>query len=126
MSTPDIDSLVERLCEARFDVRADYGDAADVMDEAVAALLALRAELAENEGVISVWRGRTLRAEAERDALREALQVPKVWSAEATNLLTQTFLREYQKHGAAETMFAVVAAYLRHKQAALSPAEPKE
>jgi hypothetical protein len=34
---------------------------------------ALRAELAENEAAIRVWRGRTERAEAERDTLREAL-----------------------------------------------------
>ncbi|MFM2150300.1 MAG: hypothetical protein RLZZ187_2606 [Pseudomonadota bacterium] len=33
----------------------------------------LRAERAENEKAIGVWRGRTERAEAERDRLREAL-----------------------------------------------------
>ncbi|WP_211260861.1 hypothetical protein [Stenotrophomonas acidaminiphila] len=35
-----------------------------------AAIDRLTAELAENEAVINVWRGRTQRAEAERDALR--------------------------------------------------------
>lgn len=39
-----------------------------------AELRRLQAEHEEDQGVIAVWRGRTLRAEAQRDALLEALQ----------------------------------------------------
>lgn len=39
-----------------------------------AELRRLHAEIAENESVINVWRGRTQRAEAERDALFQIVE----------------------------------------------------
>ena len=58
---------------------ADYMDDAlndpnDVADAVSAELRRLHAEHEEDQGVIAVWRGRTLRAEAQRDVLLEALQ----------------------------------------------------
>ncbi len=40
---------------------------------------ALEREVDENTGVIAVWRGRTLRAEAERDKLRAACETVLAW-----------------------------------------------
>lgn len=48
-------------------------DVHEAARELLAALDAVRAELAENEGVIAVWRRRTNEAEERERALREAL-----------------------------------------------------
>jgi len=74
-------SLASRLLEAAVDERqscgALYEEAAHEIDglqdqliRAAKNVLALRAEVAENEGVIRVWRRRTETAEAEVERLR--------------------------------------------------------
>jgi hypothetical protein len=60
----DVDALVERMCEARADIFADFADAADVMHEATVALRSWCAEcnmLTEENDALR----------AERDSLRE-------------------------------------------------------
>lgn len=48
--------------------------AAELLREQHAEIKRLRAEREEDQGVIAVWRGRTQRAEAEIERLREALR----------------------------------------------------
>lgn len=57
-------------------------DAHEAARKLLAALDAVRAELAENEGVIAVWRRRTNEAEERERALREALAACEAWIAD--------------------------------------------
>lgn len=61
----------------------EYRTHAEVVLAAVKTLTAerdrLQQEMTENEGVIAVWRGRTERAEAERDRLRAACEYVRRW-----------------------------------------------
>lgn len=53
---------------------------------------------------------------AERDAARDALNVPEVWSQEERDGLAEAFKIADGKHGHYETLFAVAAWILRHRQ----------
>lgn len=56
-------------------------------------------------------------AEAEVKRLREALEVPKVWTELERDGMTNTFLTASKKHGMSESLFAVAAWLLRHRAA---------
>jgi hypothetical protein len=77
----DVDRLMKR-CQIGVGGRNALNDAHDIMAECYGTLgrlqselAAAKAELSEDEGVINVWRGRTQRAEAECEALREVLKL---------------------------------------------------
>lgn len=55
-------------------------------------------------------------AEGFRAGIEAALLVPSVWPADVADLLARTFAEKSSKHGQYESLFAVVAAFLRHRR----------
>ena len=66
------------------------------------------------------YRRAWIRAEGERDAARDALRVPEVWSQAECDGMAAAFDKADGKRGHYETLFAVAAWLLRHRAAALS------
>lgn len=61
-------------------------------------------------------RGRIAALEGEVERLRKALAVPKVWTVAEADGMMDAFHEAQAKHGDYESLFAVAAWLLRHRQ----------